>query len=85
MPGTTQPSNLSRNSHPNLQPDADLVRISAAAKYLDISPGTLTNWITYKKFTKADGLRKMGGVTRIHMPTLKARSADGTLTAMAGR
>jgi hypothetical protein len=58
-------------------------RIRDAARFLDIAPATLTNWITLKKFTKADGLRKMGDrATRIHMPTLKARFADGTLTVM---
>jgi hypothetical protein len=60
----------------------ELVRVSDAARYLGCAPGTLSNWITYKKFTKADGLRKMGRITRIHMPTLKARVADGTLTVI---
>jgi hypothetical protein len=38
----------------------ELVNTSVAAKYLGCAPGTLSNWITYKKFTRADGLRKMG-------------------------
>jgi hypothetical protein len=54
--------------------DAEWGMVQEAAKYLRISPGTLFNWITRKQFTDADGLRRFGGSTRIHMPTLKARA-----------
>jgi hypothetical protein len=66
---------------PKLKDEAnrELVRISDAARYLGCASGTLSNWITYKKFTRADGLRKMGGITRIHMPTLRARVLNDTL------
>jgi hypothetical protein len=57
----------------------ELVRTADAARYLGCASGTLSNWITYKKFTRADGLRKIGGITRIHMPTLRARVLDDTL------
>jgi Helix-turn-helix domain len=53
--------------------------IAEAAKYLDISPATLQNWITRKRFTAADGLRHFGGSTRIHLPTLQARAMANEL------
>lgn len=61
------------------QPPRECVKLGDAARYLDCSQGTLENWIGAKKFTKADGLRRVGGLTRIHMPTLRARFASGTL------
>lgn len=72
------PAKLTQDESPN---PSDCVRLSAAARYLDCSQGTLENWISARKFTRADGLRKVGGLTRIHLPTLKARFADGTLMA----
>ena len=68
----TRPSYLGR----------EFIQIEQAAKYLDISTGTLHNWITRKRFTEADGLRRFGGSTRIHFPTLQARAmADELLSA----
>jgi hypothetical protein len=57
----------------------DCITLAEAAKYLICSQSTLMNWITYKKFTEADGLRRVGGLSRVYFPTLKARFADGTL------
>jgi hypothetical protein len=59
--------------------ELECVKLGEAAEYLHCSQGTLENWISAKKFTKADGLRKVGGLSRVHMPTLRARFADGTL------
>lgn len=63
--------------------EPEFVRIPEAAKYLDISVGTLHNWITRKRFTAADGLRHFGGSTRIHLPTLKARATANELLGTA--
>ena len=62
----------------------DFLTTEEAAAYLNIKRGTLLNWISLKKFTEADGLRRFGGATRIHFPTLKARAmADMLLKAIA--
>jgi hypothetical protein len=60
-------------------PDKECIRLDEAARYLQCSPGTLSNWIYPGKFTDADGLRKIGGLSRVHLPTLRARFEDGTL------
>lgn len=57
----------------------ECITLQDAAKYLICSQGTLMNWISAKKFTEADGLRRVGGLSRVHFPTLRARFADGTL------
>jgi Helix-turn-helix domain len=72
----TLPERRPFDTHPLKQ---ECVTPSEAAEYLHCSQGTLENWISAKKFTKADGLRKVGGLSRVHMPTLRARFADGTL------
>jgi hypothetical protein len=53
------------------------------SEYLSILPKTLHHWIMDGKFTAADGLRHLGGVTRIYLPALRARAADGTLMKRA--
>jgi hypothetical protein len=50
-----------------------------AAAYLQTAAQTLWNWISQEKFTHADGLRRFGGNTRIHFPTLRERAVAGTL------
>jgi hypothetical protein len=62
---------------PELEPE--LIRIERAAKWLDIQPNTLHHWIMDGKFTEQDGLCRIGGVTRIHFPTLKARTRRNAL------
>lgn len=54
--------------------EREFVKIAEAARFLAISQATLQNWIARKYFTAADGLRRFGGSTRIHMPTLRARA-----------
>jgi hypothetical protein len=61
----------------------EFVMVPKAAHWLDISPLTLQNWISRKRFTAADGLRRFGGSTRIHFPTLKARALAGELLTPA--
>jgi hypothetical protein len=78
--GAPVPTTLSEREPIDTHPlDQECVKLSEAAEYLHCSQGTLENWISAKKFTKADGLRKVGGLSRVHMPTLRARFADGTL------
>jgi excisionase family DNA binding protein len=62
--GHTTPSYLGR----------EFITIQKAARYLAVSQSTLQNWITRKRFTEADGLRRFGGSTRIYFPTLEARA-----------
>jgi hypothetical protein len=59
--------------------DREIIRIEKAAEWLDVARGTFHNWITSGKFTEADGLRRFGGTTRVHFPTMKARFHEGTL------
>jgi hypothetical protein len=57
----------------------ECVTLGEAARFLCCSQGTLENWVSAKKFTAVDGYRKVGGLSRVHMPTLRARFADGSL------
>jgi hypothetical protein len=61
----------------------EFIAIPEAAKWLCAKPNTLQNWITAKRFTEADGLRRFGGSTRIHFPTMRARAISGTLMMAA--
>jgi hypothetical protein len=79
--GQIKPRSMKRKGTAKVDviPDKECVRLSVVAQYLDCSPGTLENWISAKKLTRADGLREVGGLTRFHLPTLRARFAAGTL------
>lgn len=59
--------------------NGDIAKIDVAAQYLNISPLTLRDYIYHRKFTAKDGLRRIGGSIRIHMPTLIARVEADTL------
>src|ERR1700704_1022954 len=39
----------------------ECIKLKEAAEYLECSQGTLENWISARKFTTADGLRRVGG------------------------
>jgi hypothetical protein len=58
---------------------AEFLTIGEAAAWLKAAPNTLQNWITLKRFTAADGLRRFGGLTRIHFPTMRKRAIADTL------
>jgi hypothetical protein len=45
---------------------------------------TRYNWITLGKFTEADGLRRFGGSTRIHLPIMKERVHEDTFFCKPG-
>lgn len=64
--------------------DREIIRIERAAEWLDVARGTFHNWITSGKFTEADGLRRFGGTTRVHFPTMRARFHEGTLLQKPG-
>jgi hypothetical protein len=57
----------------------EVLTIAEAAAWLRIVPGTLHNWITYGRFTTSDGLMRLGGSTRVHFPTMRARAMAGDL------
>jgi hypothetical protein len=59
--------------------DRELITVEEAARWLGVKPGTMWNWISRKRFTKWDGLRHIGGSTRIHKPTLRQRVEVDTL------
>jgi Helix-turn-helix domain len=61
-----------------IQPE--FLTIAEAAAWMRISPNTLINWISQKKFGFDDGLRRFGGSTRIHFPTLRERILSAALT-----
>ena len=57
--------------------DKEFITTAEAAGFLSLSPTTLQNWITRKRFTEADGLRRFGGSTRITLPdTESARDGE---------
>jgi hypothetical protein len=59
--------------------DDDVGDLEVAARYLKCSPLTIRDWITDHKFGPEDGLRYVGHLVRVHMPTLRRRVAEGKL------
>lgn len=59
--------------------NSEVADLLEAAQYLKISKRTLQDYINDRRFGKDDGLRRVGGLVRIHMPTLIARFEAGTL------
>jgi excisionase family DNA binding protein len=54
--------------------DGEVADVHEAAIYLKCSKRTLQDWINDRRFGSADGLRWVGGLMRIHMPTLRRDS-----------
>jgi hypothetical protein len=67
---------------PRQQPefaDDDIGDLEVAGRYLKCSPLTIRDWIQDHKFCHEDGLRYVGHLVRVHMPTLRRRVAEGKL------
>jgi len=65
-----------RTSGP-LQQDRQLLTVEDAAAYLDISPGTLRNWLSERRITYV----KVGRLTRVRRSVLDAYIEQNTVKA----
>jgi hypothetical protein len=55
-----------------------IVDLRGAAQYLKCSPRAFEKWIFDQRFCACDGLRRVGDLVRVHMPTLRSRMEAGS-------
>lgn len=73
-----------KNRHANAPADVpEIVTPHEAAAWLRVTVSTFYNWVSEGKFTNADGLRHVGGASRVHFPTLRQRTLEGELMSGA--